>query len=65
MDEAVDHVIDRLEKKRTLALRTARRDGELLTNALHALRAGRTEVAEEFLERAIDGLDGLVAEMRA
>lgn len=47
------HVIDDAEKQRTAALRASVAATALLTDGLHALRAGRSHITDEFVERAI------------
>jgi len=64
--ETFDHVTDPMALRsllvnahwlaRTHALRTIARQTTMLDDALHAIRAGRTEVATEFVERVIDAL---------
>lgn len=50
------HLIDDHETVRTHALRTIRDQDDMLSDVLHAIRNGRTEVALEFVERVRDAL---------
>lgn len=56
--------VDDLEKQRTLALRMSKQWADLLQDGLHALRHQRYEVTDEFMERAITGLNDLHDKMK-
>lgn len=62
---ARSHEIDDLEIMRTAAVRSLRRNIALLELALHALRAGRTGVTDEFLDRAINDMYSALAKATA
>lgn len=47
------HIIDDIEKKRTSHVRAMKRSVSLLDDALNALRAGRTSVTDEYIERTL------------
>lgn len=51
------HIIDEIETARTKLLRANRAAIRLLTDALSANEDGRVEIVQEFLERAISGLE--------
>jgi hypothetical protein len=55
-DVRYSHLVDDYETTRTHAKRTIDVQIDLLGDALHALQAGRTEVVEEFIERAATAL---------
>jgi hypothetical protein len=55
-DVRYSHLVDDTERQRTHALRTIRRQNELLDDALHAIRHGSYATAEEFVERALAAL---------
>ena len=57
------HLVDTTERQRTLALRISRTTSDLLVDALHAARAGRYHITEEFLERSIAALVELAQKM--
>jgi hypothetical protein len=57
----ISHLIDDHETVRTHPVRTLRDQDELLSNALHAIVNGRTDVALEFVERVRDALAAEVA----
>jgi hypothetical protein len=50
------HHVDDFESLRTRVIRMLERQGDLLSDGLHALRHGSTTVTDEYLERAIDAL---------
>jgi hypothetical protein len=50
------HAVDDFEQLRTGTVRTLRTNIWLLQDGLDALRAGRTHITDEFLERALDAL---------
>lgn len=52
----ISHLIDDHETVRGHALRTIRDQRALLLDALDAIRAGRTAVADEFVDRAVEAL---------
>lgn len=58
------HHADDYEALRTHVIRRFSPQVNLLTDGLHALRNGRTEVAEEFLDRALLAIGGEVARLR-
>lgn len=55
MDQS--RIIDEIETARTKLLRANRAAIRLLTDALSANENGRVEIVQEFLERAISGLE--------
>jgi hypothetical protein len=55
-DIRYSHLVDDTERQRTHALRTIRRQNDLLDDALHAIRNGSYATAEEFVERALTAL---------
>jgi hypothetical protein len=60
----VAHLVDDYERVRTSAVRTIDDQVLLLTDGLDALRAGDTEVTEEYLDRAITALKAEAASLR-
>jgi len=64
-DIKYSHLVDDTEKTRTHALRTIDRQIDLLGDALHALKAGRTEVVEEFIERVAAALTVEIETLKA
>jgi hypothetical protein len=50
------HVIDDLCKGKATLVRASRRSVRMLEDALHALRADRTAVTDEYIERVITDL---------
>lgn len=55
---------DDLEKLRGSVVRTLSEQVQLLDDGLHALRAGRTEVADEYMERVRDSIDKTLKAVR-
>ncbi|UYL87481.1 hypothetical protein SEA_PUREGLOBE5_118 [Arthrobacter phage Pureglobe5] len=55
--ERISHLIDDHETTRTHALRTVLGQDDLLSDAFHAVRNGRTDVALEFILRVRTALD--------
>lgn len=53
---SMSHTIDDLATDLGKMTRTVRQQVDLLTDGLHAIRAGRYAVAEEYMERARDSL---------
>lgn len=58
------HAIDSFERARTRTLRGLLDQADLLGDALHALRNGRTCVADEFVERAQQAIRDEIARLR-
>lgn len=58
------HHADDYEALRTQVVRRLSTQVSLLTDGLHALRNGRTAVAEEFLDRALTAIGGEVTRLR-
>ncbi|UPG68196.1 hypothetical protein [Gordonia hongkongensis] len=54
------HAVDDFEHLRSRVLRRLSSQVGMLTDGLHAVRNGRTSVAEEFVERALDAIKGEV-----
>lgn len=54
------HAVDDFENLRSRILRRLSSQVGMLTDGLHAVRNGRTSVAEEFVERALDAIKGEV-----
>lgn len=66
-NRAVDksHHVDDYEALRTLIIRRLTAQVELLSDGLHALRHGSTQVAEEFVDRALSAIDTEVTRLKA
>lgn len=64
MTDELVHLIADLEADRASALRTLVTQMGLLTDGLHALRNGRTAVAEEFMDRAISAMSAEITKQR-
>lgn len=58
------HRIDDIERKRTAGVRTMIDCRDLLADALDAIRAGDTHVADEFVDRALDAITKQLASQR-
>lgn len=58
------HLMDDFEGLRTQVLRRLAPQADLLRDGLHALRAGRTGVAEEFVDRSLTALDAELARLK-
>ncbi|TLM86006.1 hypothetical protein [Pseudarthrobacter sp. NamE5] len=65
-NRAVDksHHVDDYEALRTLIIRRLTAQVELLSDGLHALRHGSTQVAEEFVDRALNAIDTEVTRLK-
>lgn len=51
------HLVAEYETTRTHSLRTITRQTQLLDNALHAMRNGSKDAADEFVSRVLDTLE--------
>lgn len=58
------HHVDDYEALRTLVIRRLTAQVELLSDGLHALRHGSTQVAEEFVDRALSAIDTEVTRLK-
>lgn len=58
------HHVDDYETLRTKVIRRLTTQVELLSDGLHALRHGSTDVAEEFVDRALNAIDGEIRRLK-
>jgi hypothetical protein len=52
------------EALRTQVIRRLSAQADLLNDGLHALRNGRTDIADEFLDRSLTAIEGEVARLK-